>query len=275
MHTDIRSLLTFPIVNLLLQEGWRLASIREEQWGRDVPEWNECWDEPGLLYEHIHRSEYCVGGHSTMSIHSWECSLKIVTAICDVASFRWELSLMMRINAAVNCRCWWNTSVGSCAAKFAFELHILTEPNTHDTSSVARYLYSNRRLQKHRRGLDVQQKGEEEILRHWAATAVKDTQTDLECEMNLHHSVWLTGYLDRRELFTWLHQKKKERKDGEKKNHLRGFVAQTSLLALIGDRGTDLCLHDATLWFTGLRPPHSPLAGKWQRAEVNKKTHIN
>lgn len=63
---------------------------------------------PGLLYVHVHGSERCVGGHSTMSILALEYCVKIVTATCDVACFnviRRELGLMMVINATLNCRC--------------------------------------------------------------------------------------------------------------------------------------------------------------------------
>ena len=73
MHISIPSHLTFPATtNLLLQDGRRLASIRGAQWGPGCARVKTSAllkrIVPGLLYAHIHRSEYCVGGHSTMSI---------------------------------------------------------------------------------------------------------------------------------------------------------------------------------------------------------------
>lgn len=124
---------------------------------------------------------------------------------------------MIKINVALNCRCWWNT----WAAKIGFELYILTEPHTlHFISHVLAFM----RTADCKASAGFQQRKGEEKYEALSCTGCKKTQTELDCEMNLHHSFWLTGYLDRRELFTWMHEKKFKKR----KKYQRGFVPQTS-----------------------------------------------
>lgn len=96
--------------------------------------------------------------------------------------------------------------------------------------------------------------------------------------MNLHHSFWLTGYLDRRELFTWMHEKKFKKR----KKYQRGFVPQTSSPLPLSWRQRHWPVSpwcDALIYVT-LAPPLSSgrvatMGWSEQKKHINKYTRIH
>lgn len=161
---------------------------------------------------------------------------------------------MIKINVALNCRCWWNT----WAAKIAFELYILTEPHTlHFISHVLAFMRTADC--KASAGFQHTAKGRRKIWGAELHSVEKDT--DWSRLRNEPSSQFLTDRLFGSQRAVYLDAWKKKM---EKKEKIPERFCAPDLLPpfpWVEDRGTDLCLHDATLWFTWLWPPHSPLAG--------------
>lgn len=191
--------------NLLLQNGPRPASIRGAQFGLDVQRahcsritvctrtWIRVVCRRTQYNERSHFRRLCKNSNR----HMWYCLFH-----CDLLGIRFddqdkraaELQMLMKHMSCFVCSqvCIW----------MIYFNNIFGSPISFSPC--------------------IQQQGGE---KYWGTELQKDMHTDLDCEMNLHPSVWLTGYLDHRELFTCCIKKRK--------NNLRGFVSQTEALTCV------------------------------------------
>lgn len=256
MHISIPSHLTFPTTtNLLLQDGRRLASIRGAQWGLDVPEWKRvlCGAYCSRITVRAHtrirvlcrRTQY--NEHSRLRMlcknsncHMWCCLFQwdpLGIGFDDHDKCGAELQMLMKYMSGFLC-----SQVCIRIPHFNWAKHT-TLHLSHSTFTLTMNTYS---------------KKEKKILRRWAALGVK-RHADWSRLRNEPSSQRLTDRLFGSQRAVYLAAWKKKKKRKKIITEVLWPIPPSS--PWVGDRGTDLCLHDAALWFTRLGPPHSPLAG--------------